>query len=88
MSSRFFSIIALLSLASVLHAQVEKPTRFQLYGGYSFLSNSLNGVPGSHQGLNGWEGAMEFPSWHGLRFKVDVSGFSGTNFFMRGRSRA
>jgi hypothetical protein len=79
MSSRFLSLIALLCLASALHAQVEKPTRFQLYGGYSYLSNSLNGVPGSQKGLNGWEGAMEFPSWHGLRFKVDATGYSGTN---------
>lgn len=79
MSSRFFSLIALLCLTSALHAQTEAPSHFQIYGGYSFLSNSLNGVPGYRQALNGWEGAMAFPSWHGLRFKVDATGYSGTN---------
>jgi hypothetical protein len=79
MPSRFFSLIALLCLSSSLYAQREAPPHFQIFGGYSYLSNSLNGVTGSHQPLNGYEGAVGFPSWHGLRFKVDFAGYIGTN---------
>jgi hypothetical protein len=79
MSSRFRALIALFFLTSALHAQQEAPSRFQLYGGYSFLSNSLNGLPGYHHGMNGWEGSLGFPSKHGLRFKIDVTGYSATN---------
>jgi hypothetical protein len=79
MLSRFLSLIALLCFASALKAQPETPDRFQVYGGYSYLTNSLNGVPGSHQPLNGWDASMAFPSWHGLRFKIDVSSYRGTN---------
>jgi hypothetical protein len=79
MPSRLFSLIALLCLSSVLHAQKEASARYQVYGGYSFLSNSFNGVTGSHQPLNGWDAALAFPSWHNLRFKVDVSAYRGTN---------
>jgi hypothetical protein len=79
MPSRLFSLIAMLCLSSALHAQSEAPARYQVYGGYSYLSNSLNGVPGSHQPLNGWDAAMAFPSWHNMRFKIDVSGYAGTN---------
>lgn len=79
MLSRLFSLIALLCLSSVLHAQSEPPARYQISGGYSLLSNSLNGVPGSHQPLNGWDAAVAFPSWHNLRFKIDTSAYRGTN---------
>lgn len=86
MPSRLLSLIAMFCLASMLHAQVEtpagsqlSPARFQLYGGYSFLSNSLNGVTGSHQPMNGWDASLCFPSWRNLRFKLDFSGYSGTN---------
>ncbi len=54
-------------------------SRYQLFAGYSWLSNSLNGVPGSHQPLNGWDFSFAFPAWHGLRFKVDTTGYRGTN---------
>ncbi|HEY1159366.1 MAG TPA: hypothetical protein VGE83_01975 [Terracidiphilus sp.] len=79
MPSRLFSLIALMCLSSTLHAQSEAPARFQIYGGYTYLSNSLNGVPGSRHALNGWDAAVGFPSWHGLRFKVDTFGYRGTN---------
>lgn len=78
--SRLTPLIAMLCLTQVLHAQNrEVPARFQIYGGYSYLSNSLNGVPGSQQALNGWDASMAFPSWHNLRFKIDASGYLGTN---------
>jgi hypothetical protein len=80
MPSRLTSLIALLCLAcAALHAQSPPPPRFQFYGGYSYLSNTLNGVPGSRQALNGFDASMAFPSWRGLRFKIDVSGYRGTN---------
>ncbi len=78
MPARLFSI-AILCLASFLHAQSEVPARYQIYGGYTFLSNSFNGVPGSHQPLNGWDASIAFASWHGLRFKLDTFGYNGTN---------
>lgn len=79
MPSRLLSLIALLCLTTLLHAQSKAPTGYQLYGGYSFLSNSLNGVPGSHQPLNGFDAGVGFPSWHSLRFKIDFAAYSGTN---------
>jgi hypothetical protein len=79
MPSRLFSLIALLCLSSALYAQSEARVRYQVFGGYSFLSNSLDGVTGSHKPLNGWDGAVAFPSWHNLRFKIDVAAYRGTN---------
>jgi len=54
-------------------------SRYELFAGYSWLSNSLNGVAGSHQPLNGWDASLGFPMWRGLRFKVDTTGYLGTN---------
>ena len=79
MPSRLFPLIALLCLSSALYAQSEARARYQVYGGYTFLSNSLDGVTGSHKPLNGWDGAVAFPSWHNLRFKIDVAAYRGTN---------
>ncbi len=79
MAFRFFSLIALTCLSAALHAQTERPFHYQLYGGYTFLSNSPDGVPGAHQPLNGWDGSLGFFSWHGLRFKLETYGYRGTN---------
>jgi hypothetical protein len=79
MPRRLFSLIALLCLSAALHAQSGGPARFQIYGGYAFLSNSFNGVPGSRQPLNGWDAAVAFPSWHRVRFEVDITSYRGTN---------
>jgi len=79
MPSRLFSLIALLCLSSTLLAQSAAPARWQIYGGYAFLSNSFNGVAGSRQPLNGWDAALAFPAWHNLRFKIDLSAYRGTN---------
>jgi hypothetical protein len=68
-----------LCLTLTVHAQSDDHARHQLYGGYTFLSNSLNGLSGSHQPLNGWNVSFAFPSWKDLRFKFDVSGYRGTN---------
>jgi hypothetical protein len=79
MPSCLFSLLAVLCLSSAVHAQSEAPARYQIYGGYSYLSNSLNGVPGSQRPLNGWDASTAFPSWHSLRFEIDASGYIGTN---------
>jgi hypothetical protein len=80
MTSRFIPLIALLCLAPFLHAQTqEPPAHYQVYGEYSYLSNSINGLPGSHQALNGFDAGIAFPSWRNLRFKIDVTGYTGTN---------
>jgi hypothetical protein len=86
MTARLFPLIALLCLSSSLCAQSEPqarypeaPVRYQVYGGYSYLSNSLTGVPGSVHGLSGFDAGCAIPPWHHLRFKVDVSTYRGTN---------
>lgn len=79
MSFRLVMYIAIPLLAASLHAQSDQRPRYELYGGYSFLSNSLNGVSGSHQPLNGYEAAFAIPPWHDLRFKMSVFQYRGTN---------
>jgi hypothetical protein len=79
MPSRLFPLIALLCLSPVLLAQKEAAPRYQIFGGYSYLSNSLNGVTGSHHALNGFDGSIAFPPWHKLRFKIDATAYFGTN---------
>ncbi|MGB7266928.1 MAG: hypothetical protein WBC92_15545 [Terracidiphilus sp.] len=79
MPFRPFLLIAVACLSSVLFAQSEKSPHYQLYGGYTFLSNSINGVPGAHQPLNGIDVSFAFPPWHSLRFKMEVPVYIGTN---------
>lgn len=79
MPGRFFPLVMLLGISTALFAQSERPARYQLYGGYSYLSNTFNGIPGSRQSLNGWDASIAFPSWHGLRFKIDSFAYRGTN---------
>ncbi len=77
---RLLPLLFLICVATALCAQPETtPTHYEIYGGYSFLSNSFNGVPGSRQPLNGWDASLAFASWHGLRFKVETFGYNGTN---------
>jgi hypothetical protein len=74
----------MLSMAAPLvcaqtEAPKQGPPRFQLFGGYSFLSNSPNGKPGARQPMNGWNAAIGVPNWHFIRFVIDVSSYRGTN---------
>ena len=77
MRSRVLLTLAVISCAPALAAQSAPP--IQIYGGYTRLSNSFNGLPESQSALNGWDASVAFPSWHGLRVKIDVSRYSGTN---------
>jgi hypothetical protein len=79
MHSRLLVLAALFCLSSALLAQSQAPKRFELYGGYSFLSNSLNGVTDYHQGLSGFDASLAIPPWHRLRFKVDFASYTGSN---------
>lgn len=62
-----------------LSAQSIASAPYQISAGYTRLSNSFNGVPGARHPLNGWNVSAAFPGWHGLRFKVAVIKFNGTN---------
>ena len=73
-----FLPLALL-VAPVAVAQSAASVPFQLYGGFTYLSNSFNGAPGSRQPLNGWNAGVAFPAYRHLRFTVDFSNFAGTN---------
>lgn len=64
----------------MLRAQETAPPKHhEVYAGYTFLSNSFNGVPGSRQPLNGWDASISFGYWHGLRFKAETFSYRGTN---------
>jgi len=70
-----FLILTPLTIA----AQSAGPAPYEIFAGYSYLSNSFNGVPGSRQALNGEDASVALPSWHGLRVKIDVTRYAGTN---------
>jgi len=76
----FLPLLALLCVFSGLAAQEATATgHHEIYAGYTFLSNSFNGVPGARQPLNGYDASLAFAYWHGLRFKVETFGYRGTN---------
>ncbi|MGA2650124.1 MAG: hypothetical protein ABSF28_06365 [Terracidiphilus sp.] len=79
MPSRLFYLAIIFSLCSAVYAESPAQERYQVYGGYNYLSNSFNGVPGARQGLSGWDVAGEFPEYHGVRFVLDTFGYRGTN---------
>ena len=79
MLARILSLTVLLGFSFSLFAQTEAHTRYEVYGGYELLSNSFNGVPGSHQILNGWDASLGFPPWRNLRFKIESFGYNGSN---------
>jgi hypothetical protein len=78
MRIHYLLLLALGCSASAV-AQTETSPPFQIYGEYSWLSNSFNGVSGARQPLNGWNAGAAFPQWHHLRFKLDYSMYRGIN---------
>jgi hypothetical protein len=79
MPSRLLSLIAFICLSSSVYAQSEAQAHYLVFGGYSLISNSLNGVPGYHQGLSGFNANVAIPAWHRLRFKADFAAYDGSN---------
>lgn len=76
------SVLAFCIVAPGLQAQENQQkwqSLYELYGGYSMLSNSPNGVKGARQPLNGFEAELAMLRWHGLRFKVATTDYRGTN---------
>jgi hypothetical protein len=79
MFMRLLPVLALLALPTVSAAQFDTSPPVQVFGGFTYLSNSFNGTPGARQPLAGWDASATFPWFHRLRFVVDVSGYQGTN---------
>ena len=78
---RKFYLLLLALACPLIHASDagRLPPPFEIYAGYSRLSNSFNGVPGSHQPLNGMYAGIAFPEWRHLRIKLDYSLYRGSN---------
>jgi hypothetical protein len=79
MARYLFPVLLASCVSTVLWSQSQELAHHEVYGGYSFLSNSFNGVPGSGQPLNGWGASIALSSWHGIRFKAETFGYSGAN---------
>lgn len=72
-------LLALFCSSAAANAQTRSSPPYEISGGYSWLSNSFNGVPGYRHPLNGWNANAVFPAWHHLRFRVDYSMYRGVN---------
>jgi hypothetical protein len=73
-------VLLICCLTARLRAQeAASPAHHEIYAGYTLLSNSINGVPGSRQPLNGWDASIAFGYWHGLQFKAETFSYRGTN---------
>lgn len=79
MLKKVFLLVVAACISNGLGAQVQSPPPFQIYAGYSRLSNSFNGVQGARQPLNGMYAGVAFPEWHHLRIKLDYSMYRGNN---------
>jgi hypothetical protein len=60
-------------------AQSSDSSSYQISGGFSYLSNAINGIPGARQPLLGWEASLATPAWRNMRFKIDYAGYLGNN---------
>lgn len=76
-ASPFVLALVLWPIASFGQADSSAP--YHVYGGMTYFSNSFNGLPNLQSHLLGWDTAVSFPAWRGLRFKIDVSGTTGEN---------
>ena len=73
------TLLVLLSTALISSAQSSDSSSYQISGGFSYLSNTINGAPGARQPLLGWVASLATPAWRNLRFKIDYSGYLGNN---------
>jgi hypothetical protein len=76
---QWIALLVLLSTSLISSAQSSDSSSYQISGGFSWLSNTINGIPGARQPLLGWEASLATPAWRNLRFKIDYSGFLGHN---------
>ena len=76
---QWIALLVLLSTSLISSAQSSDASSYQISGGFSWLSNTINGIPGARQPLLGWEASLATPAWRNLRFKIDYSGFLGHN---------
>jgi opacity protein-like surface antigen len=76
---RWITLLVLLFAALISSAQSSDSSSWQISGGFSWLSNSIDGVSGARQPLLGWDASLAAPAWRNLRFKIDYSGFLGNN---------
>ena len=77
--ARWMTVLVLLSTSLISSAQSSDSSSYQISGGFSYLSNTFNGVSGARQPLLGWEASLAAPAWRNLRFKIDYSGYLGNN---------
>jgi hypothetical protein len=75
----YFLLLALASSSIAAAAPDHAPPPFEVYAGYSWLSNSFNAVSSPAQPLHGMYAGVAFPEWHHLRIKLDYSLYRGTN---------
>lgn len=71
--------VAVVALFSSANSSAQQQPAYEISAGFSSLTNSYNGLPSARQPLFGWNSSVAFPAWHNLRFKLDVSGYNGTN---------
>ena len=76
---RWITLLVLLFTALISPAQSSDSSSYKIAGGFSYISNAINGVPGARQALMGWEGSVETAAWRNLRFKFDYSAYTGSN---------
>ena len=87
MRLQYEAVLALVLWPTACFGQPERSAPYHIYGGMTYFSNSFNGLPNFRSHLLGWESAISFPAWRGLRFKVDVSGTTGENYGGFARAR-
>jgi Lipid A 3-O-deacylase (PagL) len=73
------ALLVFLFTALISSSQSSDSSSYQISGGFSYLSNTINGVPGARQPLLGWEASMAAPAWRNLRFKIDYASYLGNN---------
>jgi hypothetical protein len=76
---RWITLLVPLIAALTSSAQSSDFSSYQISGSFSYLSNTINGVPGARQPLLGWEASLATPAWRNLHFKIDYSGYLGNN---------
>src|SRR5215469_2642638 len=79
MRPRYLQVLSLVLWPTSSFGQTESSAPYHIYGGITYFSNSFNGIPNLRSHLLGWDSAVSFPAWRGLRFKIDVSGTTGEN---------